>query len=91
MVGARLKLLIASVPLARVVRSCVTTAWPGGGGHVPTIDERIMEKFRERLTDAPGVSSELADQVVEQLQPGKHPKSDELVKLISDTTGDTLS
>lgn len=58
---------------------------------MPTIDERIMEKFSERLVDAPGVSSELAAQIVEQLQPGKSARADDLVKLIAKHTGDPLS
>lgn len=58
---------------------------------MPTIDERIMERFRERLADAPGVSSELANLIIDQVQPGTNTKPDDLVKLISKHTGDKLS
>jgi len=58
---------------------------------VPTIDERIMDEVGKRLAEASGVSSELADQIIDQLQPGKNPKADDLVKLIAKHTGDTLS
>ena len=58
---------------------------------MPTIDERIMKKFRDGLKDDPSVTADLAAEVASRLELSKLPKADELAALIIGNSGDTLA
>lgn len=58
---------------------------------MPTIDERIMEKFYEQLSSAPGVPRDLAEALAARLEMATPAKADDLAQLIISHSGDALA